>query len=1316
MANMIRPHQRHDDVVVLLTLEAVGRGDLVRLAEERVPGAALPHDVADQRLLPVVGGQDGDLVGGVAQQPHVHEEGNAVLSLPEVLVVVGLRRRLPNTVEVLHIDELVVVREAGVRHLVLRVCEDLGQVAEVLVAPAVEVGDLRAGAALQVQVDGGRAEAHEARVQRLVQVPVLLEGAVLDHGRQLVMVADEHHALQAARAALRILQHHGDEGLDLQDLGRLLHDEVVVLEVEADQRRPGQGCVRARHGDDARVRRDQVVAAVVAVAEELEGVALLDLLEHVLEVAEATLRHLQVRLVARARKERLRGVREEGREREDQGHHRRLVRLQLLLGTGDRLLHLLGMGLHIDRPSLALLRLLLLERDLLVIATVVDSSVLAPALLVGLAEGLGNAGAVLAGDGELLLELLPAVLDVVEEEVLGVLAGVRGVLAGDVEGGGEALHLGQEIQAALQHVVHASPLGEVLLGVQLLDAAAQTQEVPLGDVQCNDLLEEVVECLIRVRDEHDLLVREVVEEQVDHLDRGVRLARAGRSNDHREPGVDAGADRLDLHWREAHLVLTRLALGVGAHVGQLVGSRQHVLRRTLSGLSLSGVLELQAEGSLKIVGDLDVLSVGEGLQDVVLVDERVTEVNLVQLGRQLPVDRRARVAVAEEEVVQPVGHDRVLAAHQAADRVEDGLEVVLLRLAAHHAVQRRVDVAHLALGHGLQISVVLRGVQEHPDHAVVADGRLPLGGVGLVDDVPLLVKQLRDLRAAQRLDAEGARELRDGEVLELALVGHVRRLDADEEDHVVLSELVPLIPDVLLHASEADLDLGAHLRRHRLPDLRALHVHDLDAHERHHHARPAVELRHAIVVHRGLHAGDRILEVPADLVGGLQAEEVEVPEEVVVDGQELEVQLRQRQGIVAGVVLLRHQVRVPDQLLRGHERELLDVVLLHDRALQSAHEDLRQELAQARLLRGNDLLLPLLLRAVVRRLLLLLGLRLLNLGEGDLDLLLHLGEGGVLGDVQIADLGAQDLQGVQRQRPQLRSHGQARVQRRHVRDRDLLHGLVVRELREADALQQLQALVVEIGDVAPRQRGAGRVVNLEVFVVLQDLQQLIDEPGLGQGRDLGVAAAHGQVLVHEQRPEEAAGRELVKQVDHQLDGALEEGELHRCQGGLVAVLLERRQELVQKLRHEVALVPCEVGLRIRVLFLDLLPEGRELLVRLKELVAVQLIEVEPGLQAGELQGALADEVLLQALEAVDEELDHVRPFPEVELRGLPEAEHALEVAREHLFPQRDGVPSGDAAVANLLVDQEGDGHEVTRGRLLAIEEGPEVPLQVGVEL
>lgn len=58
---------------------------LVRLAEEGVSSTALVDDVSDQVFLSVVGGEDADAVGGVAQQTHVHVESHGVLRLPQVL-------------------------------------------------------------------------------------------------------------------------------------------------------------------------------------------------------------------------------------------------------------------------------------------------------------------------------------------------------------------------------------------------------------------------------------------------------------------------------------------------------------------------------------------------------------------------------------------------------------------------------------------------------------------------------------------------------------------------------------------------------------------------------------------------------------------------------------------------------------------------------------------------------------------------------------------------------------------------------------------------------------------------------------------------------------------------------------------------------------------------------------------------------------------------------------------------------------------------------------------------------------------------------
>ena len=58
--------------------------------------------------------------------------------------------------------------------------------------------NIRCGAMdLSIELDVGVPQAHEAREKRLVHARVLLEGHVLNHGRELVVVPNEHHALEA---------------------------------------------------------------------------------------------------------------------------------------------------------------------------------------------------------------------------------------------------------------------------------------------------------------------------------------------------------------------------------------------------------------------------------------------------------------------------------------------------------------------------------------------------------------------------------------------------------------------------------------------------------------------------------------------------------------------------------------------------------------------------------------------------------------------------------------------------------------------------------------------------------------------------------------------------------------------------------------------------------------------------------------------------------------------------------------------------------------------------------------------------------------
>ena len=63
---------------------------------------------------------------------------------------------------------------------------------------------------LGVELDEGGAQAHEAREQGLVQVAVALEGHVLHHRGQLVVVPDQRDPLEPAAPVLGFLRGQAD--------------------------------------------------------------------------------------------------------------------------------------------------------------------------------------------------------------------------------------------------------------------------------------------------------------------------------------------------------------------------------------------------------------------------------------------------------------------------------------------------------------------------------------------------------------------------------------------------------------------------------------------------------------------------------------------------------------------------------------------------------------------------------------------------------------------------------------------------------------------------------------------------------------------------------------------------------------------------------------------------------------------------------------------------------------------------------------------------------------------------------------------------
>jgi hypothetical protein len=59
---------------------------------------------------------------------------------------------------------------------------------------------------LSIEVHGRNPDPDEASEERLLHVGILLEGHVLNHWRQLVMVTNHNPPLQAAESILRVLE------------------------------------------------------------------------------------------------------------------------------------------------------------------------------------------------------------------------------------------------------------------------------------------------------------------------------------------------------------------------------------------------------------------------------------------------------------------------------------------------------------------------------------------------------------------------------------------------------------------------------------------------------------------------------------------------------------------------------------------------------------------------------------------------------------------------------------------------------------------------------------------------------------------------------------------------------------------------------------------------------------------------------------------------------------------------------------------------------------------------------------------------------
>mmetsp|Transcript_13354 Transcript_13354/g.25631 ORF Transcript_13354/g.25631 Transcript_13354/m.25631 type:complete len:705 (+) Transcript_13354:2030-4144(+) len=651
-----------------------------------------------------------------------------------------------------------------------------------------------------------------------------------------------------------------------------------------------------------------------------------------------------------------------------------------------------------------------------------------------------------------------------------------------------------------------------------------------------------------MRDHQGALLREVAVQLVHDLHCHVRLARARRSHHHGQPRVHSRANGFHLRGREAHRVQARLVLLVGSrdrrdhrlhqqrllrrHVSaRLVGAR-HVSARPFALALLARGCHLgsgRGEGDLErrlefgVPHKLDGL-VGEALLEVLLVDERVLERHRLQPPRHLRVVRRRRVPVAEEDVVQPLWH-RALFVHEVTYALEDGFEVVLLGLAAHHHVHRLVHVLRARRHAGVGVQLVLRCVQRDGDCAQAASWRAllvrPHAAREVVHQLALLIAHLHQFAAADVLQP-GSLLRRARFVTFQDVLG---RHHAQQEEHVVLLELVPLEARLPEQSAGVNHDVGQHLRGLGLAHLRLADFSHRERFGGQRHACPALEAnsvwRVVVALHKHrLDAPEHIAHVLADFVGGLQAEEVEVAQEVVVERQKLHVELGQRQHALPGVVDAGHHVLVPQHRLRRVERQLVHRLPLGRLALVGGDEHLLQAVQPLgpRVLRRQQ---PQLLRCQLVQF----------VGVQHVEVLL---EGGAL------------LQG---------AHGGERQ----------LHQLW--DVPERQALQLLHPLGVHEVHLLVRQVRPRVVVDLEALVEHEEVGELAEEAAAGVRMDRGEAALgeHGGVL--QEGAHETARWQLREQIAQQLQEPLsvqQHARVHVVRG---ARLLRRHNRHLQELEE-----------------------------------------------------------------------------------------------------------------------------------------------------
>ena len=143
-------------------------------------------------------------------------------------------------------------------------------------------------------------------------------------------------------------------------------------------------------------------------------------------------------------------------------------------------------------------------------------------------------------------------------------------------------------------------------------------------------------------------------------------------------------------------------------------------------------------------------------------------------------------------------------------------------------------------------------------------------------------------------------------------------------------QCLPRLPRFTTKSVETERHLRTHLPRQILSHRSTTHLRQAERHHRHRHATLPRERSFPAHVQSSTHAMNRICEIASNLVVGLHSIQLEVPQQIVLQRQELEIERRQRHDRRVKQILSathRDPVLVPQNLLVWQQRKTVD--LLH---------------------------------------------------------------------------------------------------------------------------------------------------------------------------------------------------------------------------------------------------------------------------------------------------------------------------------------------------------------------------------------------------